>query len=127
MNFTPLQTTKTLSVVGKVIQGGYHHGNCLRGDTIIHLADNSTITIGEWYEKYPDVKLQLWSYDIIKKEFISAIGHTPRVGQVTNEIIEIELENGELINMTDNHPLLTKRGWVKAKDLLETDEIIQKP
>lgn len=39
-------------------------------------------------------------------------------------INELTLENGEIINVTDEHPILTKRGWVKAIDLLITDILI---
>jgi len=36
-------------------------------------------------------------------------------------INEIILENGEIINVTDEHPILTKRGWLKAVEILESD------
>lgn len=37
---------------------------------------------------------------------------------------EIELENGKKINITAEHPILTKNGWVKIEQLLLTDEIV---
>lgn len=42
-----------------------------------------------------------------------------------NEIIYVfELENGDIIKCTSEHELFTiNRGWVKAKDILETDEL----
>lgn len=40
------------------------------------------------------------------------------------EIYELELENGEVIKLTGNHPLLTKRGWVKVENLTQNDEIL---
>lgn len=36
-----------------------------------------------------------------------------------------ELANGEVIKVTDEHPILTKRGWVKAKDILVTDVLLK--
>jgi hypothetical protein len=38
--------------------------------------------------------------------------------------IEIELENGNITKVSPNHEFYTKRGLVKAKDLLESDEIV---
>jgi hypothetical protein len=38
--------------------------------------------------------------------------------------LKIELENGEFLICTKNHPILTKRGWVKAEDLLLTDNVL---
>lgn len=122
----PTSFNKTISLVGSCISGGYHHGDCLKGNTHIRLADNHTITIQEWYEKYPDAKLELFCYDEDNKKIITSFGHSPRIGQETTDVIEIELENGEIFNATYNHPFLTKRGWIKAEDLLETDEIISK-
>lgn len=41
-----------------------------------------------------------------------------------SEIIEIEFENGEIIKLTENHPILTDRGWKDAGDLTELDNVI---
>lgn len=41
------------------------------------------------------------------------------------EIIEIELEDGRIIRASGEHPILTRRGWVCAGDLLDTDEILE--
>ena len=101
----------------------YHHGDCLDFDTEILLEDGSFIKIGEWCEKYNDLKLNVVSYDEAKKEFTNGVGHTPRIGQISNEEYEIEMENGEIFKCTENHPFLTQRGWIEAKDLLETDDI----
>lgn len=37
----------------------------------------------------------------------------------------LELANGEIIRVTDEHPILTKRGWVKAKDLTLSDVLLK--
>ena len=39
-------------------------------------------------------------------------------------LYEIELENGNIVECTGNHKFLTERGWVKASELTESDEII---
>jgi len=124
---SPSTFNKTISLVGSCISDGYHHGDCLDAKTQIHLADGSTIEIEEWYIKYPDAKLLVQSFDEKTQEFVVGLGHSPRIGQETCCVYEIELESGEIYKVTDNHPLLTNRGWVQAKDLTEQDEILQKP
>lgn len=119
------KTLKVFQLAGKVASDAYyHHGNCLDINTNILLDDGSFISIKDWLEKYPDVKFKLISYDEEKKEFTTGLGHTPRIGNITNIEFEIEMEDGSIIKCTENHPFLTKRGWVEAKDLLDSDEII---
>lgn len=119
---SPQTISKTLSVVGKCIEAGYHHGNCLDYNTKINLADNTQITLGEWVTKYPDAELLVKCIDDKNNETIS-IGHSPRVGQETNEYLEIELENSEIIKCTKNHPFLVNGKWIKAKDLKNSDDL----
>lgn len=102
----------------------YHNGDCLSRDTEINLSDGTYITIGEWLDEYPDKIMKVLSYDEDKKEFVEGIGHTPRIGNVTTEEFEIEMEDGSIFKCTGNHPFLTQRGWIEAKDLLDTDDIV---
>lgn len=38
--------------------------------------------------------------------------------------VEIELENGDVLKMTEDHEVFTtNRGWVEAKDLTDSDDI----
>ena len=115
---------KIFQLAGKVASDAhYHHGDCLDPSTEILLSDGSYITIEEWFTKYPTVRLDVISYDEISKKYVEAIGHSPRVGQITNLEYEIEMEDGSIFKCTDNHPFLTQRGWVEAKDLTEFDDI----
>ena len=123
----PVNFTKTVSVIGKCIEAGYHHGDCLDNNTKIRLGDGTQITIGEWHDKYPECKFIVEAYDEENDEFTLSIGHSPRIGQETDEVYDIILENGETFTCTGNHPFFTQRGWVKAEDLTSEDEIIQKP
>jgi hypothetical protein len=102
----------------------YHHGDCLDADTKILLSDGTYITIGDWFEKFPNEKLEVISYDEKLKKWNIGIGHTPRIGYITDEEFQIELESGEIIKCTGNHPFFTQRGWVNAEDLNENDEIL---
>jgi hypothetical protein len=119
------KTLKVFQLAGKVASDAfYHHGNCLDINTNILLEDGTFLSIKDWIEKYPDVKFKVVSYDEEKKEFTTGLGHTPRVGNITDIEFEIEMEDGSIIKCTENHPFLTKRGWIEAKDLLDSDEII---
>ena len=116
---------KVFQLAGKVASDCfYHHGNCLDYDTPILLGDGTFIKIGDWCHDYPHLKLEVVSFDEKKGEFVKGIGHSPRIGQVTDEEIEIELENGEIIRCTSNHPFLTQRGWVNAEDITDDDDIM---
>jgi hypothetical protein len=101
----------------------YHHGSCLDYDTEIIKNDGSIIKIGEWCDNYPDLKIDLISYDEKKSKYVIGVGHSPRIGSVINEEYEIEMEDGSIFKCTGNHPFYTQRGWIKAEDLTEDDEI----
>jgi DNA gyrase subunit A len=121
---SPGKFNKTIGLVGEVIKTGlYHHGDCFSYNTKINLADGTQVSIGDWAEKFPDIKLFVYCVDENGEKTIS-LGHSPRVGQITDEMFEIELENGEIFKCTKNHPFLTNRGWIKAEDLLGSDEIV---
>ena len=40
------------------------------------------------------------------------------------EKLRLEFDDGYVVECTEDHEFLTERGWVQAKDLLESDEII---
>jgi intein/homing endonuclease len=40
-----------------------------------------------------------------------------------DKLICIETEDGKILKMTPEHPIYTKRGWIQAKDLKETEEV----
>lgn len=121
----PDKFEKTIGLVGSVMKTGlYHHGDCLSYDMEINLADGTTIKIGEWAEKYPGVSLFVKCLDAENNPTIS-IGHSPRIGHITNEFYELELDNGEIIKCTGNHPFLTQRGWIHAEKLLDDDILIE--
>lgn len=42
----------------------------------------------------------------------------------SNKIFKITLEDGKMLELTAEHPIFTRRGWVNAEDLQETDEIL---
>jgi hypothetical protein len=116
---------KVFQLAGKVAADCYyHHGNCLDGESEIILDDGSFIKIKDWFIEYPDVRLNVVSFNEEDSTFVSGIGHSPRIGQVTNLEYEIEMDDGYIFKCTENHPFLTKRGWIEAKDLLPSDDIV---
>jgi len=42
----------------------------------------------------------------------------------TNGYYKLELEDGKILCATGEHPIKTKRGWIKIEELLEEDEIL---
>lgn len=122
---SPSQFNKTIGLVGEVIRTGlYHHGDCLDGETLINLADGTYIKIKDWYKNNPDADLLVKSFDVNSGEEVIGYAHSPRIGQLNNEYLEIELESGEIIRCTDNHPFLVDGEWVKAGDLSEGKDIM---
>lgn len=122
---SPSQFNKTIGLVGEVIRTGlYHHGDCLDGETLINLADGTSIKIKDWYKNNPDADLLVKSFDVNSGEEVIGYAHSPRIGQLNNEYLEIELESGEIIRCTDNHPFLVDGEWIKAGDLSEGKDIM---
>jgi intein/homing endonuclease len=69
---------------------------------------------------------QVLSYDIEKDkfEFINPEWCVETLHSAEKKKIEIEFEDGSLIKCTEDHEFYTtNRGWVKAKDLTEEDDI----
>ena len=94
------------------------HG-CLSGDTLIN-TEYGEVPIKELVGKTGRV----WSYNTETK--------TPELKDFSNvcvtkknaQLYRIELEDGTIIKCTDDHPILTTRGYIQAKYLNESDEII---
>jgi len=57
-----------------------------------------------------------------EKEVIG-YAHSPRIGQLSREYLEIELDSGEIIRCTNNHPFLVDGEWIQAKDLITGQNI----
>ena len=100
----------------------YPDGNdhCLVGDTLIN-TPNGQYRI----EDMVGTSGQIYAYDINRNEKVIAEYVNCRQTFESAEIWEIELENGEIIECTYDHPILTSnRGYVKASELNPTDDVI---
>lgn len=93
---------------------------CVSGDTLVNTVGGK-IRIDELVGKSGN----LYAYDIesdkvVETEFINC-----RETKITNEIYTIELENGEIIECTADHKILTtNREYVRADELTESDDIV---
>ena len=106
---------------------------CLHGDTMIPLTD------GRYYpiKKIVDEQIhgKVWSYNETTNKFEEKeIIDWHYNGKVENnrdyihfETSAFDSKNGSNgITVTPNHQIMTQRGWVKAKDIKITDQIVSK-
>ena len=87
---------KSAEVVGYCIGKLHPHGDCLREDTVIPLLDGSKPTIKELCEKYKDKKFWVYSCDPKTLEIVPGLAHSPRIGQTTDKMYRITLNNGKI-------------------------------
>jgi hypothetical protein len=107
---------KVFQLCGKV------SSDCLEYNSEILLSNGETIKIGDWYTKYPDLKLEVVCVDEngnIKTSF----GHTPK-SSIQNTIYEIETDDGIIHKLSGRHMvMLSDMTYKKVSDLTESDEI----
>ncbi len=95
-----------------MICGKRGSGKCLLGDSLITLADGSTIPIKDLESNSQNVmglNNELKIVPFKKEDFYK---------RTVNEILKIKLRSGKEIKLTLEHPLLTIKGWKPAEDLL---------
>jgi len=56
-----------------------------------------------------------------KEDIVVKVHKNISIGE---NVYELKFDNNKIIKCTGNHKFLTNRGWVRADELLETDEII---
>jgi intein/homing endonuclease len=97
------------------------HG-CVKKGTKISLPNGEEVNIEDI--NVGDIVL---TYNVIDKNFSHALVLNVLKKPVNNTLkwIKLTLENGRILQCTEDHPILTfNRGWVHAIDLEETDDII---
>ena len=96
------------------------HG-CLRADSLINMADGSLRPI-----KDVKPKDKVKSFDEKTKKIVEA-EVTSVVIQEKSDLLDwfcLEFDGGRKIVCTEDHPVLTNKGWVQSKDLTDSYEII---
>ena len=98
---------------------------CFTGDTKVMMADGSTKTFEELVDLYgeSDETFEVLSADG-ENNIVVGIAHDPRETKVTEDLVEVELDNGDIFKCTPDHLWKTTRGYIQAQYLTEDDEII---
>jgi len=117
MDSTLLKKHRT-EIVNQIKQAqGVFLDECVSGDTLITTKDGDV----------PIKKL----YNYIGKEVLSFDGNSPVWKKVTHfypkgkqKTFKITLSNGMAIRCTKNHPIMTKRGWIRAEDIIKNDKVL---
>nr|MBA4404868.1 hypothetical protein [Nanoarchaeum sp.] len=95
---------------------------CLPHDSKILLADGTYKKIGEIVENKLDV--EVLSFDEKNNKFVkNKIKHYHK--NKTNKLLEFNLHSGLKLECTSEHPLFTREGWKKAKEINEGEEIAE--
>lgn len=92
--------------------------HCLAGDTLV--------MTNEGEKKISDLvgtEGVVWSYNIDTGEAELKLYHDVRMTRQMADIYKITLEDGRIIRCTDDHPILTERGYIQVKDLKSDDRI----
>ena len=91
---------------------------CFTGDTRVNTRDG--------YKMIKDICKgdMIWSYnEKTNSNELKEVEHVYENRTNSNKLIIIELENGNEIKCTPNHLINTERGWIKACELTNEDEI----
>lgn len=94
------------------------HG-CIVGETLIHTT-NGYVPIKDLVGTEGSIET---INPITKEKCIKRYFNVCKT-QENAKIIKLEFENGEIIQLTSNHPVLTDRGWVEAGNLTLEDNVI---
>ena len=107
---------KSARIVGDTIGKLHPHGDCLRGDTVVFCLDGNHRTIKEITESGVS-NLDVLTFNEDTHSYEPAVATHFRVGQRTRSMVQIDLSNGTRLEVTANHPILTRsHGWVRAED-----------
>lgn len=88
------------------------HHRCLLGSTLIDGVKIKDIVVGSFQKSFNFVK-GIYEYKKVLNVFKNPL---------TENLIKIKC-NGKEIICTESHEIFTRRGWVKAKDILPEDEL----
>lgn len=88
------------------------HHRCLLGSTLIDGIKIKDIIVGSFQKSFNFVK-GIYEYKKVLNVFKNPL---------TENLIKIKC-NGKEIVCTESHEIFTRRGWVKAKDILPEDEL----
>ena len=93
--------------------------HCLTGDTLV-MTESGSLPISDLV----GTKGKVWSYNTDTGVAELKPYSDCRMTRQLAEILEIETEDGRTIRCTEDHPILTERGYVVACELLPSDRIV---
>jgi DNA gyrase/topoisomerase IV subunit B len=96
---------------------------CLSGETLVQLFDGTSKSMKELFELYPNITTQfkVWASDENLNP-VPAIAHSVRITKYVTKIYRITLDNGFIIEATDNHPFRLLSGSYKRADQLKIND-----
>ena len=98
--------TKSARVTGHCM--GNLHPHCLAGDTKICLLDGTEPTIQWLAENKANEEFWVYSCDPVTGKIVPAKAKLPRIGQVTDTMYQIYLDNDTVVECTANHPFMLR-------------------
>ena len=112
------------NIVTKALTGDLEtvREKCISGDSIISTENNGDIAIANFVDKKIEDKVLSYNEETSKNEYMDVIASFNN--DETDEWLEIELEDGKIIQVTPNHRIFVEGiGYVEAKDLTEDMEL----
>ncbi len=100
---------------------------CVSGDTLVLLASGEQIEIAELAKRFdddPDYQIELMTYNTMSNISEPNACEMAWKTKEVDELIELELETGELIRLTGDHVVFTDCGEVRADKLTVEHRIL---
>lgn len=95
---------------------------CISEDSILIDSDTGkSWTAGELWD-YGKTSLDSWTYDQGTKE-MKLVRDCELTSEGVRPVFSIKTSSGHSIELTDNHPMLTARGWIDVKNLKIGDKV----
>jgi hypothetical protein len=97
---------------------------CVTGDTLVRTLDGP-VRIDSLAQRYaPGERFGVIAYDIVRREFVAAQAHSPRLTK-RDTVCEVVFDTGDVLRCTLDHKILTRDGrWVKAAELRVGDSVM---
>ena len=92
---------------------------CLTGDTLVETVQGRVPL-----ERMVGKRSAVYCYDAEKKQATVSTFHDCRLTRHNADIYEVEMKDDRKFKATNDHPVLTQRGWVAVHDLYEGDCIV---
>jgi hypothetical protein len=97
---------------------------CVHPDTVIKTkeGDKTIMKIIKEYNQGKTNEVLTYNEETGKEEW--CLAEYPRINDNNKNWIEVEMENGENLKLTEDHEVYVEgKGWIEAKNLLEDDDI----